>query len=393
MSAKPTLAVLSPRFPHPIEKGDKLRLYHQLRTLSQVFNIHLIALTDQAIQVNSLAVIKEIVSETTIIHQSSNRLLKAGFKSILGSNPMQVNYYSEKAVEKKVKETIEKISPDIIYVQLVRIAHMVHFFKGPKAIDYMDAMSLNMKRESSFRSVLTRFIFGLEAQRILKVEQGIDKLFDKKFIISQPDKDYLEGEGIGDLNVLGNGVDLDFFSPESKTPTTIEYDIAFVGNMGYLPNILAVEFLVNKVVKKAAQKYRVLIAGARPHRRVKRLANEHVKVTGWVDDIRDAYNSAKIVVAPIFSGAGQQNKILEAMALGKVCVTSPQVNKAILAKENEEVFIASTAQEFIDSIEYLLNNPELCVEKGKNARNFVLNNFQWQNSGNMLNEKLLELLK
>ena len=393
MSAKPTLAVLTPRFPHPIEKGDKLRMFHQLRALSQEFHVHLVALSDQKINPKSLLAIQEIVSETTIIYQSKNRLVKAGIKSIFGSQPIQVNYYSESIVERKVKEAIEKIAPDVIYVQLVRIAHMVRFFKGPKAIDYMDAMSLNMKREASFRSVFTRFIFGLEAQRILKVEQSANVLFDEKFIISKPDKDYLNEKGVEGLEVISNGVDFSYFSPESSPKTEEKYDLAFIGNMGYLPNILAAEFLVNEIVKKSTSTHKVLIAGARPHKRVKRLASDQVEISGWVDDIRDAYNSAKIIVAPIFSGAGQQNKILEAMALGKICITSPQVNKAIRAKEDEEIYIARNTEGFINTINHLLNNPDLCVEKGKNARNFVVNNFEWKTSGNLLNKKLLELLK
>ena len=70
MSAKPTLAVLTPRFPHPIEKGDKLRMFHQLRALSQEFHVHLVALSDQKINPKSLLAIQEIVSETTIIYLS-----------------------------------------------------------------------------------------------------------------------------------------------------------------------------------------------------------------------------------------------------------------------------------------------------------------------------------
>jgi glycosyltransferase involved in cell wall biosynthesis len=393
MSVKPTLVVLSPRFPYPIEKGDKLRLYYQLKALVEVFQVHLISLSDVKIDQSHIDVINALVHKNHILYQSSHRLFKGIIKFVFGRKPIQVNYYNERTIKKQVKELIEKISPDLVYVQLVRIAHMVEDFDGLKAIDYMDAMSLNMKREASFKSYFLRKVFGLEAQRILKLEIAINKLFDKKFIISEPDKQYLADQGVNDLQVLRNGVDVDFFLPEKAQLKEQIYDMAFVGNMGYLPNVLAAEFLVNKVLPGLPKAYRVLIAGARPHKRVLNLASEQVKISGWVDDIRDAYLSAKIIVAPIFSGAGQQNKILEAMSLGKVCITSTQVNKAIGAKEREEVYIADSAREFKETIEYLLNNPDLCIEKGKNARNFVVNNFQWESAGNLLNKNLLQLVK
>ncbi len=393
MNSKPTLVVLSPRFPYPTEKGDKLRLYHQLHALVQSFNVHLISLSEHEILPEHKAIIDQLVIKNHIIYQSKNRLLKAIFQFILGKGALQVNYYNEKRIKEKVEALISQLAPDILYVQLVRIAHMVHHYKGPKAIDYMDAMSLNMKRESSFRSALKRIVFGLEAQRILKVEQNCSQYFNRKFIISSADKSYLESKGISDLQVISNGVDCAFFDPHKLPSIPIKYDIAFVGNMGYLPNVLAAEYVVHKISSSSKKELSTLIAGARPHRRVQRLQSKNVTVTGWVKDIREAYLSAKVIVAPIFSGAGQQNKILEAMALGKTCITTTQVNQAIRAVKGTEILIADTEEQFLKHLENLWNNPTLCDEIGKNARKFVVENFDWKREGNKLCTELLDLIK
>ena len=74
---------------------------------------------------------------------------------------------------------------------------------------------------------------------------------------------------------------------------------------------------------------KILIAGARPTALVQSLASENVTITGWVEDIRVAYASAKIFVAPLFLGSGLQNKILEAMAMSIPCVTTTLVNNAV----------------------------------------------------------------
>ncbi len=281
MSEKPILVVLSPRFPYPLEKGDKLRLFNQLKALVSEFQVHLISLSDSKVSKQDKDVLEKIVYASHILYQSRFRLLKAIAYFTFGRKALQINYYREAQLERKIIRLLNDISPDIVYVQLVRAAHMVKDFRGKKAIDYMDAMSLNMEREATFQSIFRKNIYKIEARRILKSEKEYSSLFDKKFIISEPDKSYLEAKGINDIEVLNNGVDTNYFHNKKK-PIPCKYDMAFVGNMGYLPNVLAAEYLVNEIAQKADKKYKVLIAGARPHKRVLKLASKHVDITAFV---------------------------------------------------------------------------------------------------------------
>jgi len=134
MSEKPILVVLSPRFPYPIEKGDKLRLFHQLRALRDHFQVHLISLSDIEISQKDIRVVDKLVHENHVLRQSSNRLIKAGFKTLFGRKALQENYYKESKIQTQVERLLRLIKPDLVYVQLVRPAHMVINWKGPKAI-------------------------------------------------------------------------------------------------------------------------------------------------------------------------------------------------------------------------------------------------------------------
>ena len=69
----------------------------------------------------------------------------------------------------------------------------------------------------------------------------------------------------------------------------------------------------------------MLIAGTDPTPDVRALAGENVEVTGWMEDIRSAYARATLFVAPLRIGTGQQNKILEAMAMELICITTQHV--------------------------------------------------------------------
>ena len=134
---------------------------------------------------------------------------------------------------------------------------------------------------------------------------------------------------------------------------------------------------------------RYQIAGARPDKRVKLLAGKNVTITGWIEDIREAYSSCKVFVAPLWSGTGQQNKILEAMAMGVPCVTSSAVNNAIGATHEQEIMVADTEEEFKVCIERLLNDVKFYMELKENALMFVRENYSWEQSVETLS-KLFE---
>ena len=124
------------------------------------------------------------------------------------------------------------------------------------------------------------------------------------------------------ISVVPNGIDTVFFrrqkpvdSSSSASPTLL-----FSGNMSYPPNVDAAVQLVKHILPLVqTPNVRVLIAGTQPVPAVLRLASEQVEITGWIPDIREAYGQADVFVAPLRIGTGQQNKILEAMAMELPC--------------------------------------------------------------------------
>ena len=97
-------------------------------------------------------------------------------------------------------------------------------------------------------------------------------------------------------------------------------NIIFVGKMSYEPNIVAVNFFSTQIFPLLKAKYselKFIIVGANPDERVRKLADiEGVTVTGFVDSIERYFRHSTIVVAPMLTGAGIQNKIIQAMSYG-----------------------------------------------------------------------------
>ena len=290
--------------------------------------------------------------------------------------PINVSYFYSPMIGRQIKKIFHEVNPDWTYVQLIRMALYAKSLSSAKAIDYMDAFSLRVERRLALGES-ARWFWKFERDRLASFEVKVSDWFGHRFVIAPTDGSHLEEKGVSKMTLLRNGVDTDFFRPNNHLEKP--YDIAFVGNMSYHPNIVAAQFLVDRILPILKDSYpsiSVLIAGARPSAAVKKLAGAGVAVSGYLPDIRSAYQSAKIFVAPIFVGSGLQNKILEAMAMGMPCVTTPIVAKPIQAPERL-VQSAKTAEEFVSKITHLIEDEELLELVRLEARHFVSEHFSW----------------
>ena len=172
-----------------------------------------------------------------------------------------------------------------------------------------------------------------------------------------------------------------------------EYDLVFTGNMGYPPNVNSVIYLCEKIlpiVREKIPEIKIMFAGASPDPKVKAVNSKNVKVTGWVDDIRECYAKAKIFIAPMQIGTGLQNKLLEAMAMNIPCITSPLANNALEAKNGKEIIIGDSPEEYAEKIIYFLEHKNEADKIAENGYNFVHKNYNWENATQKLENLMFD---
>ncbi len=369
--------VLLPRVPYPIEKGDKLRAFHQLRHLSEDHEVIVCALNENEVHPDAYPELIKYVDNIHFVPVSKWASTMNIIKAFFSGKPLQVGYYYSKKARQRIDELIDFYQPDHIYAQLIRVAEYVKNRDIPKTLDYQDAFSGNIARRASREFLLFKPLFYFEAYRLKRYERVIFDAFDHKTIISEPDRQLINHPDKEKIEIIPNGVDTGFFYPQQREK---EYDLVFVGNMNYRPNIVGAEYLVRKilpVVRKQYSQVKLLLSGANPHRRVKRLAGNGVEVSGWVDDIRDSYLHSKVFIAPMQIGTGLQNKLLEAMAMGIPCITSPLANEALGATDGEEILVAESPEQYAAHISELLENEETCKMVAENGSLFVAENYNW----------------
>jgi glycosyltransferase involved in cell wall biosynthesis len=278
-------------------------------------------------------------------------------------------------------------SPDVLLAQMVRTAEYVKDLDSvPHILDIMDTLHAGAEREAERAPWWKRPLLREEGRRLLRYEHRMPHYFDACTIISEQDRQLLPHPDRKEVHIVPNGVDTQFFSPSPDIPLvggdTANYDVAFCGNLGYAPNIVAARFLCADIApcfeQLAGRPLRILICGAQPAPAVKSHAGAHVDVIADVADIRSAYLAAPIFIAPMLVNTGLQNKLLEAMALERACLTTPRALAALGCPVGNAVSTADDAPSFAQCILELLADPDHGQNMGKAAAAIVQGRFTWE---------------
>lgn len=388
------LFVILSRIPYPLEKGDKLRAFNQIKRLSKNFDIILFAINDAKLSPMALEQIKPYCKAIKFVQLPRATIFTNMVRAFFSSMPLQVGYFYNPKIQKMVNSYLDKHKPDLIYCQLIRTAEYVkHITHIPKALDYMDVFSKGAERWASKSSFPLNLILKMEYKRLLKYEQDIFNYFNLRTIISKQDRELIHHPDNKKIKIIKNGVDIDFFYPQEMPQ---KYDLLFSGNMNYPPNIDSALYLINEIlpIVQKNTKYKdlkVMIAGASPHKKIRALQSNTVTVSGWMEDIRESFSQSNIFIAPMQLSIGLQNKLLEAMAMKKPCITSRLANNAINAPENDCILVASTPEEYAQHIISLLDNKEKAAKLVENGYNFVIQNYNWETIIEELSQSLKEI--
>lgn len=380
MPLKPKILFCLSRFPYPLEKGDKLRAYQQMRYLSQFYTIDLFVVSHEKINNKSKEELKQFVNEIYIYKLSFFSAISGLMVALFSKFPFQVGYFYNSGALKYFNWVVENSKPNSIFTQLIRMSEYTRRLKNiPIYLDYMDSFSKGMERRKNKSKGIKQKIFALEEKKLRWYETLVHSYYQKTFIISEQDLLTFDEKLQNQITILPNGVDDIFFTKD--TSKSKNYDLIFTGNMSYPPNVDAVIYVAKKILPilwKTHPDINFLIAGAQPSASVKALENDKIKVSGWLDDIRDAYYNGKIFLAPLQIGTGLQNKLLEAMSMEIPCITSGLANNALGAQHEDSILIAQNPDEYAHYVLELLNNKDLYQKLAANSRVFVQQNYNWE---------------
>ncbi|MBR4536126.1 MAG: glycosyltransferase [Bacteroidales bacterium] len=372
------LVVLS-RFPYPLEKGDKLRAYHQIRVLSRQHDIYLFALSDNEVPLASMEAMKPFCQEIRVGRFCWWTKLTNSLRAFFKGWPIQCGYFYSREAKKALRQFADEVKPDMVYAQLVRTVPYVQELEGEKTIDYQDVFSQGMLRRAQRAPFWKRPFFKMESRRLRRYEAEVFPLFQHHTIITEVDRDLMPVKEKDKIRIVGNGVDFEQYRYEGQEKN---YDLIFAGNMSYAPNVDAAEFIVKQILPRLLPQFpnlRLVLCGTDPAPRVRALQGPHVTVTGWVESIAEYYAQSRIFLAPMRLGTGLQNKLLEAMATQLPCVTSPLAGKPLKGiTDQHDILICDKVEEYVEAITQLLTDNVYYQQISQQGYQYVQQRYSWE---------------
>lgn len=371
---------------YPIVGGDRVRISQTLGFLLENNEVDVAYLshsrTNPGIKEYEPRIGKEIRFEVPFPF----RVFQA-FRAVFNSLPTVVNHFHNVKMQKFVKSVGNDY--DLLVCSWVTTA--VYAFESDtsrKILDMTDSLTMNYRNGIASSSGFKKLLYKFDFKRMKKFEMECSRVFDKIAYISEKDRNFV---GIPAQKTVCIPNYVPNVSSRQFCGNSGIRNIVFVGKMDYEPNITAVQFFVKEVLPKLPSSVIFHIVGTNPTHEVRALAEEsRVVVTGYVESVSEYYDMADLVVAPMLSGSGVQNKILEAMAYGVCVVTTPIGAEGLEAVKEGLVVANSDGSEMAKSILRLMENPEETALLGKRGKNLVDDCFGYDRIRTIFNNEFVE---
>lgn len=356
---------LSHRLPYPPDRGDRIRSWHVLNALARLARVHVVAPCDTAADAQYVPIVENVAAAVTSVVRHSGKL-RPMLRALASGRPASVEAFIDPRLERAVDSLLAGHDIGCIYAFSSQMAHYVpRTFAGKFVMDFVDMDSAKFAAGNAVERA--------EGRRLLAWEKQVAARADAALFISEAEATLFRAATGFPTQVVENGIDVARFGPGVEPVTAPHPLIVFTGQMDYAPNVAAVIRMVRDVLPELPGAT-FAIVGRAPTRAVRALAGEQVIVTGEVPDTRPWLAAADVVVAPLTLARGVQNKVLEAMAMARPVVLSPQAAAGIDAVDGRDFVVAANPAPVLRE---LLADPERCAVIGQAARARMVARYGW----------------
>ncbi len=382
---------LTHRIPYPPNKGDKLRSFNLLKQLQRDYRVHLAAFIDDEDDWRHVDALQAMVGECYFVRLTPWRAKLRSLPALLGETPLSLPYYRDAALQAWVDRLLEERPVRRV---IIFSGAMAQYLEKPayshlrRIVDFVDIDSDKWRQYAESQAWPMSWIYRREARTLLSYERHVAAMMDASVFVSNSEAELfkqLAPEAAARVWDIHNGVDVDYFDPTQEYPVPYaasEMAIVFTGAMDYWANVDAVTWFAREVFPAVRQRHATAhfyIVGARPSNAVQQLSQAPgITVTGTVKDIRPYLAHARVAVAPLRIARGVQNKVLEAMAMARPVVVTPQALDGIRCQADREVVVAEGAAAFTDRVCAILRGSAQSVADA--ARRRVVSDYSWESN-------------
>lgn len=377
---------LAHRVPWPPDRGDKIRSHHILNYLAQMAPVHVGAFADNDQDMGFGAAMGASLASSHVEIRSKPTWL-AGLEALAKGSPVSVASFASESMAAWVRGVLASRPISHIFCFSGQMAQYVPAdFEGRFLMDFVDVDSAKFESYADTGNPVMQWVNAREGRLLSAFERDVAMRADLSLFVSDAEAElFRTRSGIHEARSLGNGIDTIFYDPDATFrtlhPPFPDPLIVFTGQMDYRPNVEAVTIFATEampIIRAANPEATFAIVGRNPSVAVSDLsALPGVQVTGAVDDVRTWLAAADVVVAPLRTARGIQNKVLEAMAMAKPVVASPAAAEGIDAQAGVHVYVEDGARAEAERVCALLADTAAMQRVGRAARAHVMAHYGW----------------
>jgi glycosyltransferase involved in cell wall biosynthesis len=300
------------------------------------------------------------------------------------ARPDVVEEFDSETFRACLKQTAQRWKPAVVQLEYTWMAQFAEAWPSARTVLVEHDITFDLQQQllrSSTETGAARWELERQAAKWRAFETEAWRKVD--CVVTMSAKDSAAVTGARSVVTVPNGVDCAHFQPSGAAPEPGR--LLFIGSFAHLPNLLALEFLVKEVWPLLRGAFVLhVIAGTNPeyylnfHRQrvTFELNQPGIEVEGFVADVRTAYTRSELILAPLTASAGTNIKVLEAMAMGRVVVSTPAGMNGLDLHPGRDLMVASTAADFAAEIRALSADPERRQRIERQARETALR-YDW----------------
>jgi glycosyltransferase involved in cell wall biosynthesis len=279
------------------------------------------------------------------------------------------------------RELLSRRRFDVAHVGLGELAGIARSLGGlPAVLAPLDAWTLNAASAAAAATGGRRRWLEWQARLVARHVASAYRPFSRVVLVSPEDAaETVRHDPSLVTAVIPNGVDADHFSPDPSIPR--EHGLMlFTGVLETPANVRAARELATVVLPEVQRRVpdaRLALVGRAPTAAVRALASDRVTVVGDAPDLRPWLRRAAVVACPMDTGTGIKNKLLEAMACGIPCVTTPLGSRGLARDDGRALVVAEPGGPYADAVGRVLLDRALADGLGRQARNHVVAHHDW----------------
>jgi len=388
--------------PWPPTGGSLIRSYHLVREAAQGNELALLCL-NQSNLLPSLEAVEEarrvlsqlcdsVDIEPIPAERGTRTRERVLARSTLTGRSYDETWFSSRVLARRLRELAGRFRPDIIHFDSVGLAPYARRVSSfPLVLNHHNIESQMMARRAQLeRSWPLRQLLKLQARRLEALETRSAPWFRAHLTVSELDSERLRSHvPTARMQVIPNGVDLDFFRPLPADRQVVPRSIIFAGGLSWYPNRTAVEWLLAEILPRLRSRYsdaNVTIIGRDPPQAFLDAAERDpgLSFTGFVDDIRPYIARSAVYACPIFDGGGTRLKILDTLAQGIPLVATTMAIEGVGIESGRHALLADEAEGFAAAIGRIFEEPALGERLALAGRQLVEQRFGWEAIGKRL---------